>query len=49
MCATLAAEVPELICPMNSSINLGLLPAAATRVGVENWLLWQINGSLLVA
>jgi hypothetical protein len=35
MCATLAAEVPELICPMNSSISLGLLPAAAMRVGVE--------------
>jgi hypothetical protein len=38
-----------LICPMNSSINLGLLPAAATRVGVEIRVGGKFNGSLLIA
>jgi hypothetical protein len=33
MCAMLAAEVFEVTRPMYSSINLGLLPAAAMRVG----------------
>jgi len=33
MCATLAALSREFTRPMYSSINLGLLPAAAMRVG----------------
>jgi len=35
MWATLAAEVWVLTRPMYSSISLGLLPAAVTRVGWE--------------
>ena len=35
MCAMLAWLSPELTRPTYSSINLGLLPAASTRVGLE--------------
>src|SRR5215471_18721415 len=34
MCATLRTGVPVLTRPTYSSINLGLFPAASTRVGV---------------